>query len=1270
MKSDPSREQSPMSHMRAPFKNPFPGPQPYRAADRARFFGRDTLVKKLSNQILAHPLTTLYGPSGAGKSSLMQAGVIPRLEETHDFRVVRVDGWPPLERPLPWLVRALFNDLELGAPPDEMQPLEVLGEAMSLAERRSEQPILIYLDQIEQLLFPGRTDAEAEALIDGVDRLARAPIPGLQIVLSLREDYLGRFRDRAKDKRELLAHGFRLGPLTVMEMVNAVCKAAQQGTPSQIWDPLQMQDLLMDVRVPGQSPQPEAEVQAAYAQIVCRALFKERGAHPIKAEGESTETFRVRVTLIPHGLGDDGDSTEIHVVSGSDSALQCEGEAEYILRRYLDKTLGELEDLSLDARRLLEDQLVSADGSRTLRTEKELLRILPVEKLAPILSALENAAILHAEEHQGSRYFEIGHDWLARKVYEERQKREQDEEQRLRDEEQAKKLARQKEEADAKYAQVRAQRRFLGIVAAISLGVALGAAALGLWAVAQQRKAENAGRRAENALQKAKAAEQAAEQRAIEAMDARLVTSSNELFSSAHYAWGSKLLSQVQQPSKARGWLDLANATLAGNALEATLGGHAQVPRAAVWSHDAKYVLSVSGEKVARRWNSDGRGEPVLFEGHEASINDIAISPDDKHILTASDDGTLKIWKADAQGGPLSLEGHGGAAIKAAWSPDGQKVLGAFMDRIIRVWNADGSGLVELRGHTGALNSAVFVGNDRVLSASADRTARLWSADGNKRLTLIFRGHKDAVLFAEPSPDLSQIVTASADKSARVWASTGKGNPLVLEGHDSSVVHAAFSPDGRHLATASEDKCAKIWSIAPGTEKQPPVELGMVFIPGGDRASNTHLRGVNFVAFRPDGRYLATAGGDKMVSIWPVEGGLALVLREHDAPVRSLAWSPDGRRLLTVAGEDTESRSVDYSVRLWRPGNLERLRRVQAAFFHSAFIAQGPLEPSLVLSAYDDRSLRLWPVDGWGDIKLFSAREKEPWVAYASLSPDRKSIALASFDKSVHILDAERGVERAVLKGHTAPIRSALFSPDGQRIASASDDGTARIFQADGSGESLVFKGHGDSLSWAEFSPDQKRIVTASLDHSARIWNADGQGEPTVLSGHGGAVLWAGFSSDSKRILTASEDHTAQIWDAENGRPLLSLPHKSPVLCAAWAPGAKSLATCSDEDGLRLWDAEGQREPVELGLSGCLLSMAFSEDGRELIGVTRNNTTRTWVVDEIKLVALLKASNNDCLPVDKRRSYLGESQFGAEREYAACEQGHGRSIKPAKGNKP
>jgi hypothetical protein len=256
--------------------NPFPGPRPYRAEDRRRFHGRDDPAKKLLRRMLAHPCITLYGPSGAGKSSLMQAAVIPALLEEHAFRIVRVDAWPAGEAPVPWLVRELWNGLDLGAPPADLgsseRALAALDQAVQLAEQRSDRPILIYLDQLEQLFFPGRPPGEARALIEAADRLAHQPIRGLSLVLALREDYLGRFRDRARGRPELLDHGFRLGPLTVAEMTRAVGRVAAES--GQSWDETYTRKLMLDVRTPGQLESEEAEVQAAFGQIVCRALWE------------------------------------------------------------------------------------------------------------------------------------------------------------------------------------------------------------------------------------------------------------------------------------------------------------------------------------------------------------------------------------------------------------------------------------------------------------------------------------------------------------------------------------------------------------------------------------------------------------------------------------------------------------------------------------------------------------------------------------------------------------------------------------------------------------------------------------------------------------------------------------------------------------------------------------------------------------------------------------------------------------------------------------
>ncbi|WP_437675033.1 nSTAND1 domain-containing NTPase [Sorangium sp. So ce131] len=445
--------------------NPFPGPRPYRASDRGRFYGREEISYRLQGRLLASRCVTVYGPSGAGKSSLMQASVIPALVDAQDISVARVDAWPEDEEPTRWLVQAVYVDLDLGEPPEGVSAEDALLAAARRAARRSSRITLLYLDQIEQLLYASRSVEACEAFFDSLNRLVELPLRNLRVALSLREDYLGRLRDRLRDHRRLLDHGFRVGPLSVGELSAAVCRAAAAGEPPQAWGLEELLALMLQVRVPGQAATEEAEAQSAYAQVVCRALFQRRA----------------------QGGGAAG-----------------EVEAEPILRGYLEATLDALGPLRGSAQRLLEDHLVTADGSRTLRTERELLRVIPEEELSPILEALEGAAILHAEEHQGSRYFEIGHDWLARRVSEQRQQREREEEQRRREEEQRRELLRQREASEARLAKERAQRRRLVLIAAASVALAAGAAGVGLWAMQKESVAVEARDEAERQAERAR----------------------------------------------------------------------------------------------------------------------------------------------------------------------------------------------------------------------------------------------------------------------------------------------------------------------------------------------------------------------------------------------------------------------------------------------------------------------------------------------------------------------------------------------------------------------------------------------------------------------------------------------------------------------------------------------------------------------------------------------------------------------------------------------
>ncbi|AKJ02098.1 WD40 repeat protein [Archangium gephyra] len=1182
--------------------NPFLGPQPYRAEDRARFFGREAVTRKVARQILAWPCLTLFGPSGAGKSSLMQAGVVPLLEEKHGFRTVRVDGWLASEHPLQWMIRALFTELELGAVPEGMAEHEALDEAIRLAERRSERPVLLYLDQLEQLFLPGWEPGEVGDLLEGLARLTRMPFRGLQLVLMLREDYLGRFRDRARGWRELLEQGYRLGPLSVREMVEVACRLAAWGSPAQQWPEQEVRGLMLQVRMAGQEALDEAEVQAAFGQIVCRALWEER------AEGR-------------------------HVAGPV--------EAEPILHRYLEATLEALGPLRADALRLLEERLVASDGSRALLTEQQARAELPPEDAEKVLNTLERTAVLRAEEHGGSRYFELGHDWLARKVFELR-------EERVR-----------QEEAERRLEQERARRRKLLIGGALALVLVLVLGGLLLWALSQ----------------KATAVEQAERAR-----DQALMAGARKLLERGQPAMAIHLLLEIHQPERVRGWGTLAHDVLTQSFPEVTF----RVPygvNAASISPDGQHVLMKSGYQ-ALVWRVDGRGKPVVL-WHE-KIHSAAFSPDGQYVVTAGEDGMARVHRVDGKGEPVVLKGHAGPVVSAAFSPDGQRVVTASKDGTARVWRADGTGEPgELKGHTGPVVSATF-GPDspdgqRVVTAGEDGTARVWRADGTgEPVVLRHEGRVDSATF---SPDGQHVVTLNSG-AARVWRADGRGTPVVLKGQRGAVVSAAFSPDGQLVVTAGEDRTARVWR-ADGKDK--PAELkghaqqltSAAFSPDGQSVVTASLDGtvrvwrtgmgeavvlkhkeqVYSAVFTPDGQRVVTASDDKAARVWWVEGTGEPVVLSGVGQVDSAAFSPDGQRVFTRG----------HQVWTWRADGkgplVELKQRAGSLLVFAAFSPDG----QHVAMVYLDGVVQVWRTDGTGEpVEL----KHEGRVGSAAFSPDGQRVVTVGEDRTARVWRVDGTGEPVVLRGHATKVTSAAFSPDGQRVVTTSGDETARVWQADGKGEPVVLKQE-ERVDSAAFSPDGQHVLTRSF-FMVRVWRADGKGKPVELKEGFGweysdkMVVSAAFSPDGQHVVTAYDNGTARVWRADGrGHSVVLEGHAETLTSVAFSPDSQSVVTASWDGTARVRRADGSGEPVELqGHNGWVVSAAFSPDGRRVVTAGADETVRIWSVSIPDLQQHLRAASKDCLPPELRQIHLDENERQALKGYAKCERSYDRPPPP------
>ncbi|KAL2822913.1 WD40-repeat-containing domain protein [Aspergillus granulosus] len=199
-----------------------------------------------------------------------------------------------------------------------------------------------------------------------------------------------------------------------------------------------------------------------------------------------------------------------------------------------------------------------------------------------------------------------------------------------------------------------------------------------------------------------------------------------------------------------------------------------------------------------------------------------------------------------------------------------------------------------------------------------------------------------------------------------------------------------------------------------------------------------HRSWVNAVAFRPDGKILASASLDTTICLWDTTTCQCLrVLIGHHASVNAIAFQPNGKTLA--------SGSTDETIRLWDSVTGTCLKTLGGHDSWVISVAFGP-DGKVLASGSVNATIYLWNLTTGTCLQTFKGHKS--WIRVIAFRPDGKIMASGSGDKSIRLWDTVNRRCLHTLKGHASWVSAIRFNSDGKRLASGSDDRTIRLWDS------------------------------------------------------------------------------------------------------------------------------------------------------------------------------------------------------------------------------
>lgn len=419
-------------------------------------------------------------------------------------------------------------------------------------------------------------------------------------------------------------------------------------------------------------------------------------------------------------------------------------------------------------------------------------------------------------------------------------------------------------------------------------------------------------------------------------------------------------------------------------------------------------------------------------------------------------------------------------------SPTREHILTSSFDGRAQVRDAETFELVhEVRGHLGAVNSAVFLGDgSQIATIGSDQLIRIWDLVLG-RTTKVFSPSSESIGGRMSVDNRRDAVVVIQRSELSMWPLDQVfGDSNVIVKHNGKVRHTVVSPNQNHVASAGEDGQVNVFDVETRTTLW---------------NGNAGRRYGTAVAFSNDGKILAVGSSENPNTASPPIGEIRLFDAAHGAllsyPIAVKKWVWDIR-----FSDDNRMLAVGMGV----PGDAEGKREAEAVvidlatrktFFRAVALgarcrslAFGPDGKSLVTAS--ELELATWDLGTGKKLHSDVCKEGRNFVRFQdgmAVTGNESSIEFRTYPE----LELTKVFKQARYSNDRlglSNVADVSFTTDGRRMASAAWNGTLTIWDRQ-SGQSLwTFSAHDNGAHHVQFCRNNSAIVSSGHDGTVKLW--------------------------------------------------------------------------------------------------------------------------------------------------------------------------------------